>query len=432
MKKAHLVVLYIYSPSRLSHIRKIRSLRNEFEVTILHAKVPYLDYIHEFCHHAIAVDTTNSDENFASIAQQLSLLPTPDAVINLSEPFLPIHSRLCQHFALPGPSEQAVEVGRNKYNMRVFARELKIPIPNFFVVTADTIEQCKELVFPVIAKPVMGCGSILVERFQSYKELVQNFSRLDEAATQVFSKDSQYRQTVVQGYPFIIEEIVGGEVLYRTSFPVSVGEISVESVFYNDNVEVLAVHDKPLPNNGPYFEEVGYSTPTRIPIEHQQQAFDYVSRIHRKLGPGCIVLHTEFRTLQDSLVLIEFGVRMGGGAIYNSLLASTQTDFIDVQIDIALGRKVRISRGKPVPTITQYLFPKKQGRIIAIEGEPALVREPTYVEHQIYDDVGNMAFRAPMATRSTMHVLFRDAEFPALEQRVLKAVGNFTIHTDMK
>ncbi|WP_367986649.1 acetyl-CoA carboxylase biotin carboxylase subunit family protein [Vibrio sp. NTOU-M3] len=428
--KKHIVFLYIKSPSRLSHIRKIATLKEKYTVTIIHAKVSNPDYIQHFCHHAIGVSSENTIENFTGILDKLSHIPAPDGIVNLSEPFLPIHSRLCQHFGLLGPSEMAVSVGRNKYNMRKFARELDIPIPGFVEVTSKNLCEAQSLDFPVVVKPVVGSGSTLVKRFESFEELERGYSELSHSAEQIFAQDSQVNEVEIEDYPFIVEEIIGGEVLFNTQLPVTIGEISVESVYANGEVTILAIHDKPLPNNGPYFEEVGYSTPSRIPQDVQDKAEAIVGKIHRALGEGSFVLHTEFRTFSDGPVLLEFGIRMGGAAIYNSLLASTGIDFIDVQVDIVLGLPIDIGHAYKIPTITQFLFPERQGKILAIKGEPSLVTEPSYVEHQIYDDVGDIAYRAPAAARSTMHVLFQHSDFPYLEQRVINAVNAFDILTE--
>ncbi|MEW5289800.1 ATP-grasp domain-containing protein [Erwinia papayae] len=416
--KKNLLVLYVHSASRLSHLRKINSLKDKYNVTILYAKVEAKNYIERFAHQAYSVTIENSAENLDTILSALGPTFQPDGILNVSEPFLPLQQKLCAHFNLPGPSLKAVEVGRNKYNMRAFSRELGIPVPDFVQVTSENIADAARLTFPVIAKPLIGSGSSLVRRYDDYPSLVSDFAQLSDDAVSLISRDSQFKETFSGEYPFIVEEIIGGEVLFATRLPYRVGEISVESVYFNGEVEVLAIHDKPLPNNGPHFEEVCFSTPTRIPQALQQQAKAYVSAIHRALGAGAYVLHTEFRTLANEIKLIEFGVRMGGSAIYNSLLASTGIDFIEVQIAIAMREEVNIPRKTARPVITCLVFPQKQGRITAIHGENLFVSDPHYVEHQIYDNIGDIAYRAPLATRSTLHVLFQAEDFSALEETV--------------
>ncbi|MFC0139560.1 hypothetical protein ACFFJN_05430 [Erwinia mallotivora] len=140
-------------------------------------------------------------------------------------------------------------------------------------------------------------------------------------------------------------------------------------------------------------------------------------------------MHTEFRTLANEIKLIEFGVRMGGSAICNSLLASTGIDFIEVQIAIAMREEVNIPRKTARPVITCLVFPQKQGRITAIHGENLFVSDLHYVEHQIYDNIGDIAYRVPLATRSTLHVLFQAEDFAALEETVNRLSALIRIET---
>lgn len=433
--KSHLVVLYSHSPSRLSHLRKLKQLKKNYTITIIAAKVPEWFEIEGFCHHVISASLSPSDENIDYIKKKLSKLAIVNGIINLSEPFLPVHHLLAEFYKVIGPSAEAVEFGRHKYNMRKLAVELSIPVPQYREVTASTLTKLNELNFPIVVKPIIGSGSTLVKRFNSYEELLENYETLSEMAKSQYSEDSQFNEVFVDEYPFIAEELIEGDLLYETELDVKIGEISVESLYVNGEVHVLTIHDKPLPSNGPYFEEVGYTTPSRIPEELQSQACDYVTRIHERLGEGCFVLHTEFRTFSDGLVLLEFGVRMGGAAIYNSLLASTGIDFVEKQIELVLNRFSPPKDIIPIPTVTLFLFPAAEGEILSIRGENHLISNPYYVEHQIYDDVGDIAFRAPRAGRSTMHCIFsatdEEKSFIDVEKASLRATTKFEITTTM-
>ena len=69
--------------------------------------------------------------------------------------------------------------------------------------------------------------------------------------------------------------------------------------------------DAPVASNGPFYERSANSTPTRIPATLVARAHALVSRIHTALGSGVSVLHTEMRTFENDLLLLEFGVRIG-------------------------------------------------------------------------------------------------------------------------
>jgi hypothetical protein len=426
--KPHLMVLYSHNPSRLAHIRKIGKLRNNFEVTLVMDEEQPIGWQASYVDHVLRLPVTDTNQNERKIIGAIRKHRAPDALLNLSEPCLPIQVLIGEEFGICAPSRAAAEVGRDKHNMRCFARDLGIPVPNFAKVTSRSLAKVKEFRFPLIAKPVIGGGSTLVERFENFTDLKDNFKRLQTNARAIYRKDSQISSTLSNDddeYPFMVEELIGGVNTFATLMPAAVGEFSVESVCFEGTTHVLAIHDKPLPTNGPYFEEVVISTPSRMPDNLVRQAHGYVASIHRALGPGGFVLHTEFRSYRDKLVLLEFGIRLGGGPVYRSLKLSTGNDFIDILIALSKNEAPAISGASPIPTISPLIFAPKTGRITAIRGESKLVTAPTYVEHQIYDDIGDMAFRAPLSARCNAHVIFQHADWGILERTMLDALSSF-------
>jgi biotin carboxylase len=345
-------------------------------------------------------------------------------IFNLSEFAVPLQAKLCAHYGLRGPSEDAALYGRNKAQMRKLLFNLGMPIPRFANVNRDTVHLAEALTFPVIVKPTTGGGSTMVRRCESLTELI--------AAVEEFEREAlrNYGATSLAGdsAPLVVEEVIGGEVLFPTAMPYSVGEISVESVYFDHKTHVLAIHDKPLPANGPHFEEHVFSTPSRIPAELVALAHDYVGRIHRRLGT--YVLHTEFRTTQAGLIPLEFGVRMGGACIYNTVLESTGNDFIEIQLDLCQGKTPTIRTGEAKPTIAHCLWAPMTGRIRRITGEQELVSSHFYVDHQLYDGVGSLAKRAPFSSRGSGHVIYRSESFAPLERELADRLARFRIEVD--
>ncbi|WP_214483800.1 ATP-grasp domain-containing protein [Bacillus sp. SM2101] len=429
MHKKHILFLYSHNPSRLAHLRKINSLRNKFEITLI------MDHSHEknwqrrYVDHLITISMKDVYKDFNEIVNKIQNIKKPDGIVNLSEACVPLHSLLSNYWNLIGPSERVVDIARDKYLMRKLCNELSIPIPNFSIIIDNLEKACNDLEFPIIVKPVIGGGSTLVKRFSSLEDLTTEIGELRELAIDIYRKDSLFEKKLTPegNIPFIAEEIIGGETQFDTMFPYGVGEISVESIYYNGKTVILAIHDKPIPSNGPYFEEYIWSTPSRIPESLKEKAESYVSRIHEELGEGCYVLHTEFRTFKDDLILLEFGARLGGGPIYRSVLQSTGNDFIEVLIDISCGNTPDIKLNNPKPTITHCLWAPMEGNITAITGESTVVLDPLYREHQIYDDVGEKALRAPKSSRSNGHIVFKNTKFDfvELEKSVVSAIDKF-------
>lgn len=433
MEKKHIVVLYSHNPSRLEHLRKLKKLREKYIITLVLDENTNTESQKDYVDNILKVPMKKVYENIDEIVARIKNIGVPDGIINISEMCVPLHSLLCKEFNLIGPDENIVRIGRNKYEMRKFCKDLNIPIPKFELLNGDLDAKCNNLKFPVVVKPTIGGGSTLVKRFENKNELLEGIDDLVKIANEKYKNDALYVKYADEkgNIPFIAEEIIGGEMMFKTNFPFKVGEISVESICYKGKTTVLTIHDKPIPSNGPYFEEYIWSTPTRIPKRLQEKAKEYVSRIHENLGEGCYVLHTEFRTFQDDLVLLEFGARLGGGPIYKSLLHSTGNDYLEILIDLSMGIEPKIDRDTHINTITHCLWAEKEGIIKKIVGEPIAIWDAYYCEHQIYDDVDELAVRAPKSCRSNGHIVYKgnDISFDELEKRVIKGLNNFRFIT---
>ena len=433
MKKKHIIVLYSHNPSRLEHLRKLKKLRDKYIITLVLDENTDTESQKDYVDNILKVPMKKVYENIDEIVKKIKKIGVPDGIINVSEMCVPLHSLLCEKFDLLGPDDNIVRIGRNKYEMRKFCKDLNIPVPKFELLNGDLDSKCNNLKFPVVVKPTIGGGSTLVKRFENKKDLLEGIDDLVKIANERYQNDALYLKYADEkgSIPFIAEEIIGGDMMFQTNFPFKIGEISVESIYYEGETTVLAIHDKPIPANGPYFEEYIWSTPTRIPQKLQEKAKEYVSRIHENLGQGCYVLHTEFRTFRDDLILLEFGARLGGGPIYKSLLHSTGNDYLEILINLSMRIKPKVNKDTNINTITQCLWADKEGIIQKIVGEPKAVWDAYYCEHQIYDDVDELAVRAPKSCRSNGHIVYKgnDISFDELEKRVMKGLKNFRVIT---
>lgn len=426
--KLHPVVLVLASPnqSRLAHFRKLFALRSEYHI-VGACLGKGIGWEHLFVSKWIELPSTDDLDELVKAIETAT--PNLDGVINLSEAYVPLHGAVCSYFGLIGPSEAVVNIGRDKFLMREFLYRLNLPIPRYSLVTKDITASLESLTFPVVLKPSIGCSSSLVERFDSRESLESRFDEIQATGQKYYQYELLTRKTVARygEFPFLVEELMGGEVLYETCFPYGVGEFSVESIFDGTTCHILAIHDSPIAVNGPFYEKVMNSTPTRIPVEMAVDAANYVEAIHRALGRGAYVLHTEMRTMRDGLMVVEFGVRLGGSSLYSSVLHSTGNDFIQLLIQLALNERLELSRLPPTPTIIHYLCAPHEGVITKIVGETKLQSFPHYLEHQLYDDVGSKVARPPHSTRACGYVAVRGECFDTLEQEVRSMLESFRI-----
>ncbi len=426
-----LFVLYSHNPSRLAHLQKLNTLRSRFRVILLANAKAAPEWVMTYVDGAVVVPPTLLEEPRAlAMFLAANFSEAPHAILNLSEACVPLHAALCEHYNLPGPTHEQAFLGRDKLRMRQICQGLGVRIPKFREITLGNFAQIQDLKAPWIVKPCIGGGSTLVRRFESLPSLSQELTDFDRLAKKQYGKDALYSRALneKEDFRFIAEEDIGGSLQFPSQFPYTVGEVSVESFHFGDEAKILAIHDKPIPGDNPYFEEHIWSTPTRIPTHLLQQIEETMQKIHRYLGPNCHVLHTEFRTLDNEVVLLEFGIRMGGGPIYSSVLRSTGFDVIDALIERGAKKKLPFGNyaltAKPV--ITHSLWGAQPGVLKAVRGEKELVQLCGYQEHQIYDQPGDVLIRAPLASRGHGHVVFAGETFEILEENCLRGLSELT------
>ena len=430
MKKKHIVVLYSDNPSRLDHLNKLNSLRKKYYITLIMDKKDDKEWQSKFVDEKILIEMNLAIENIDDIVKLIIKNKKPDGIINLSELCVPLYASLTQKFKLNGITEEMALISRDKYLMRKFSKKLGIKVPNFYIIDDKINSILKKIKFPVIVKPIIGGGSGLIKKIERKKDFFLEIDKLYKNG-ELYKKDPLFKKYLKNNnLSFIVEEIVEGQTQFETIFPYKVGEISVESIWFNNELYILAIHDKPIPSNGPYFEEHIWSTPTRISEKLQEKAKEYVYKIHKNTQSP--VLHTEFRTYENELVLLEFGARLGGGPIYNSILTSTSNDYIEILIDISLNKKPKINKIKKYPTITHCLWTSKEGKLKNIEGLSKGILNPFYNKLQIYDDINEKIFRAPLSTRAQGHIVFcnnLDNDFKKLEESVKDALEKIKINS---
>ncbi|WP_395839583.1 ATP-grasp domain-containing protein [Cystobacter fuscus] len=436
-----ILVLNSGNPGRLSHLRQLHELGERYRLLlVLDSRAP-AGWQTRFLPEHLLCDLSDLERSVPSLVKAIDGHGKPAGIINLSEFCVPLQAELAEHYQLLGPSREAALIGRDKSRMRAFFQKIGLPVPRFHRLSRSNLGALRELRLPIVLKPAFGGGSTLVQRCETYEEAEREFARMELDARKTYSGDSLLAGADKAGsneFPFVAEELIGGEVLFPTRLPYRVGEISVESVHFGGQTRVLAIHDKPLPSNGPYFEEFVSSTPSRIPSALQEQARDYVDRIHRGLGGGSYVLHTEFRTLADGLMPLEFGIRMGGAQIYQTVRLSTGIDFLELLISISMGQTPEVQPGPTRPTIAHALWAPKTGELTRVRGYTHLDTTPYYVEHQFYDELGTRVKRAPLSSRAQGHVIYRappgestaQQAFDRIEEELLRALDELEFEVD--
>jgi hypothetical protein len=345
-----------------------------------------------------------------------------DGIISLSETGLYFCSHVARAFGLPFVAPDLLVRARDKSLMRKIFQEHQIPSIPFGV--ARNLEEgratARRIGYPIILKPLLAGAKLYVRRVNSEPELESCFDEYltggirmiegDPLSTMTFSKDG--------GDRILIEKLIEGETLFSTSLMLPVGEVSVEGFVLDGQIHILGFHDKPLPANGPYYEEVLWSTPSRLTGEWKSALVDVAQRTIQAIGLESSFFHLEARTTAEGPVLLEVAARMGGGPIYRSIRESSGIDMMEIMFRIATARPVdkqMLVAGDRKAVMTFGIF-APEGMLKAVHNLDEVEAHPSVVEVALYDLPETYIWRAPKSTHCTVHVMVKADDFDRCEK----------------
>lgn len=404
-----ILVLHKSNASRRRHLaRAAEYAREHGERLLLLVKDPTWET--ECADVIVSVDTTDIGATIAAVRELAASEQEPiRAVAAFVGHSVPAAAAVASELGLPFISEQAALTVRDKYAMRQAFEAEGIPQPAYGLARtlAEATVEAERIGFPVVLKPLVDNDTGYLRRVDDIDELTEHFATIQRGAWAGIVQNPLY-VWAVDRYEFaiIVEQYVPG------------AEISVESVVVEGRAHVIAIHDKPSPSTGPYFADVHYVTPSRLPEEVQERVVELVSAAHRGMGVETGATHTEFRIEEDGTPrILETAARIGGGPVYQSVLLSTGVDLVAAVLDIASGRNPELDpRPEPTPTGFYLFFAERAGTIRAITGVEEAGRSPRVHELSLYRKVGDAVDVPPRVWQSHGHVLFTADSSDELDQ----------------
>lgn len=245
---------------------------------------------------------------------------------------VPTINYVAREMGLNGNSERTDVVARNKYQMRCALKEAGLFVPPFMEAGEDfTLEDAKNIVYPVIVKPTDRWSSKGVTRVDDPSQL------MDAVAYAV--KESFDKKAIIEGF-------------------MTGPEYSAECICFKGEVHVLQLTQK-VTTDYPHYIETGHIQPSDIPAERQSEVVDFIKKAVAALDIKNSAAHAEFRLLEDGHIgIIEIGARMGGDFIGTDLTpTSTGMDFIRMVIDVACGNEPCFDVvTKPTPVEVKFIL----------------------------------------------------------------------------
>jgi biotin carboxylase len=415
-----ILLLHTRNLSRRRHLERVRDYAQEHGERLLMV-MKDATWESDYVDRVVSADTTSIEETVAAVR---ALVATEDEAVNgvvtFVEQSVPAAAAVAAELKLPSIDEKAAYLARDKYAMRSAFGAAGLVQPEFALAATvdEAVEKAAGLGYPLILKPLIGGGSKYVRRVDDEKELAEHFGPLQKGAWTGFAHDPLHTGTR-ERY---------GEVLLMESY-VPGSEISVESLVLDGETRVVAVHDKPLPMEGPFFEEVYYTTPTRLPASLVEQITEGVDAAHKALGITTGATHTEFRiTAEGQPYVLETAARLGGGPVYQSVLASTGVDMVTGLLDLATGRQPRTEvPAEPTPTGFYLFFAERAGELVGVTGLDGVEADERVGEVMLYGRPGDQVLVPPHASAAHGHVLFSAPTFAAVDAGFLEFRDAITV-----
>ena len=249
-----------------------------------------------------------------------------DAIVGVDDDTTVLVSMAAKALSLPHNSVESARTTRSKYQMRKVLAAAGIPSPRFELVSinADPAKIAKHAKFPCVLKPLSLSASRGVIRANDPKEFAKAFRRivsiLDSSDVKT-RKDARTQQ-------ILVEDFIPGV------------EVALEGILIQGRLKVLAIFDKPDPLDGPFFEETLYVTPSRLPVDVQEDIISCTTRTADALGLREGPVHAELRVNDNGAWIIEIAARSIGGLCARTLRFGTGISLEELIIRHAIGMEV--------------------------------------------------------------------------------------------
>lgn len=200
---------------------------------------------------------------------------------------------ISENLNLPGPRIKEAQIATNKYLQRLKAKENKVLVPEFKLVTSidDIYTFLKNVSFPIIVKPVDNRGSFGVNKISSNDEIKE-----------------AYLDAIINSHSrlVIVEKFIEGK------------HITVDGyAFKKHGIKSLAVADKKLSSNKKRQVALEIQYPATFKFHVYKQILKTNETVNKALGYKFGMLHSEYMVTKDNKIYLIESANRGGG-VYTS------------------------------------------------------------------------------------------------------------------
>ena len=360
-------------------------------------------------HGFVAIDLSDPVAAAGAIARDV---PDADAVVAADDSGVVIAAQAADLLGLPHNPVAAAAATRDKLRLRDALRSGGVSQPDHRWGPADEIPAlAAELGFPVVIKP---------RRLSASRGVI----RANTPAEAAGAAEQAHQIAIAAGHDpgdgLVVEEYVPGV------------EIAVEGLLMAGELEVLAVIDKPVPLEGPYFAETIFVTPSRLPA-------DVIARATSLVAAGCAALELESGPIHAELriepsgepLLIEVAARTIGGLCGRSLGFGLLGETLEtVVLRGALAEpNLDVSPARPASGV--MMLPVEDGGVLDdIEGIDEVLAIDGIMGIDITATRGKRVEALPAADRYLGFVFAAGEDAAAVEGLLRRAAAELTVVID--
>lgn len=283
----------------------------------------------------------------------------------------------------PYSYETAREV-TDKILMKKKMIEGGIPTSRYLCLEQGTIFDETKLRFPVVVKPADGYSSKGVRRASNEGEL------------KLFLKEAF---SISRSNKAIVEEFVEGK------------EIGMDCFVHSNRTSIIMMHRKrkPLKRNEDVIYSIGSISPPELTDYQKKELTRITEQIAKVFKLNNTPLLIQVVVNGESINVVEFAPRIGGGLNFRTIKLFTGFDIINAAVDSFLGLPVNVEFSSPDFYHSEnhiYAYPGKFGRL---EGYQNLL-ESKIIEEIYFNKARGMELNQDMASSNRVGSFFVKAE----------------------
>lgn len=359
----------------------------------------------------VQIDCADPQRSADALAELAARTPV-DAIVAADDAGVEIAALASAALGLPANPPHAAAATVNKLEARRLLAAAEVPQPAFAILETgdDPNAVLGEFGTPAVMKPTNLSAGRGVIRIDDPADAVAITSRI-RAIIEVAGRDSSA--------PLLVERYVDGP------------EISVEGILWDNELEILAIFDKPIPMTGPSFEESIFVTPSRLPAEIQTDVERVTAAAVRGLGLSEGPIHAELRIEDGRPVVIEVAGRTIGGLCGRALrfgLLGAPLETLVLRHAVGM-RKESMRREHSASGVLMVPIPRT-GVLRSVTGVEEVTRMQGVTSVEMTAPIGSHVAPPPDGDRYLGFVFARAADPETVEQTLRATMEKIVVEVE--